>query len=260
MERLADLLRRRTPRRRVARGLCLALFLLVPLATGIPPGSARDWSSLRLRMVAEIEADVVATRAYIGKRALDPQVLAAMGRVPRHRFVPPQLVDAAYENRPLPIGHGQTISQPYIVALMTDLLEPQPGDAILEVGSGSGYQAAVLAELGTNVRTIEIIPELAREARALIGRLGYDNIQVREGDGYYGWPEDGPFDGIIVTAAADHVPPPLVRQLKSGGRMVIPVGHRFGVQFLLLITKNRSGRVQTRQILPVRFVPLTGKH
>ena len=143
---------------------------------------------------------------------------------------------------------------------MTDLLETEPGDSVLEVGTGSGYQAAILAENGAITRTIEIIPQLAQEAQELFKRLGYDRIQVRQGDGYFGWPEAAPFDGIIVTAAADHVPPPLVRQLKNGGRMVIPVGHRFGVQYLLLITKDRAGSVQTRQILPVRFVPLTGKH
>ena len=143
---------------------------------------------------------------------------------------------------------------------MTDLLEPEPDDSILEVGTGSGYQAAVLAELGVKMRTIEIIPQLAKQAQKQFARLGYDRIQVRQGDGYFGWSEAAPFDGIIVTAAADHVPPPLVRQLKNGGRMVIPVGPRFSVQHLLLITKSRSGKLQTHQILPVRFVPLTGKH
>jgi protein-L-isoaspartate(D-aspartate) O-methyltransferase len=211
-------------------------------------------------MVAEIRADVIATRSYIGKGSLQPEVLAVLGRVPRHAFVPAAMADQAYENRPLPIGHGQTISQPYIVALMTDLLEPDPGDSILEVGTGSGYQAAVLAELAGEIRTIEIIPELARRAKAVFRRLGYTRIRSRQGDGYFGWPDGGRFDGIIVTAAADHIPPPLVRQLKAGGRMVIPVGERFRVQYLLLITKDLDGRVVTRPILPVRFVPLTGGH
>ncbi|MBL0716290.1 MAG: protein-L-isoaspartate(D-aspartate) O-methyltransferase [Desulfosarcina sp.] len=230
------------------------------MALGVPPALARDWAIQREAMVAEIRADVIATRAYIGRGSLQSGVLAVLGRVPRHAFVPDAVRPSAYANRPLPIGHGQTISQPYIVALMTDLLEPGPEDTILEVGTGSGYQAAVLAELAGRIHTIEIIPELARQAEVRFKRLGYDRIQVRQGDGYFGWPDAGPFDGIIVTAAADHVPPPLVRQLKKGGRMVIPVGHRFSVQQLLLITKDREGKLKTRQILPVRFVPLTGDH
>ena len=251
--------------RRPSRGLFFALALalwgsiLTPTAS-IDTARAGDWVDLRRQMVAEIREDVTATRSYIGRNTLGAEVLAAMGRVPRHAFVPPQVIKAAYENRPLPIGHGQTISQPYIVALMTDLLEVEPGDSILEVGTGSGYQAAVLADLGAVVRSIEIIPELFAEAQARFQRLGYDGVITRQGDGYFGWPEAAPFDGIIVTAAADHVPPPLVRQLKNGGRLVIPVGHRFGVQYLLLITKDQAGRLQTRQILPVRFVPLTGAH
>ncbi len=232
----------------------------VLLAAGGVSIADRDWTARRAQMVAAIRDDVIATRAYIGRKALRSEVLATIGLVPRHAFVPAQVIEAAYENRPLPIGYGQTISQPYIVALMTDLLETEPGDAILEVGTGSGYQAAVLAELGAEVRTIEIIPELAQEVQARFRRLGYEHIQVRQGDGYFGWPEAAPFDGIMVTAAADHVPPPLVRQLKNGGRMVIPVGQRFGVQYLLLITKDHAGQLQTRQVLPVRFVPLTGKH
>jgi protein-L-isoaspartate(D-aspartate) O-methyltransferase len=238
----------------------LAAVLLGFAIIGVPWTRAQDWNALRQGMVAEIQADVTATRQYIGKGSLRPEVFAVMGRVPRHAFVPDAVRSAAYENRPLPIGFGQTISQPYIVALMTDLLEPGPEDTILEVGTGSGYQAAVLAELVGQVHTMEIIPELARQAEKRFARLGIANIQVRQSDGYFGWPDAGPFDGIIVTAAADHVPPPLVRQLKNGGRMVIPVGHRFSVQQLLLITKDKDGNLKTRQILPVRFVPLTGEH
>jgi protein-L-isoaspartate(D-aspartate) O-methyltransferase len=237
--------------------------LLTVLCVAIVIGDSRadakaDWEDRRRQMIAAIRADAAATRAHIGKQALRPDVLEVMARVPRHAFVPPSMAGAAYENRPLPIGYGQTISQPYIVALMTDLLEPAPEDKILEVGTGSGYQAAILAELADQIFTIEIIPELAREVRARFKRLGYARIRFHEGDGYYGWPGGGSFDGIIVTAAADHVPPPLVRQLKPGGRMVIPVGHRFGVQYLLLITRRADGEVTTRPILPVRFVPLTG--
>ena len=250
--------RNATGRRHVLQviGLCAVMIWLMA-AEGL---QAQDWAALREGMLNAIRDDVIATRAYIGKGTLRPGVWAALNRVPRHAFVPENVRALAYANRPLPIGYGQTISQPYIVALMTDLLEPDRDDVILEVGTGSGYQAAVLAELTESIHTIEIIPELARQARRRFDRLGYDRIQTRQGDGYFGWPEAGPFDGIIVTAAADHVPPPLVRQLRNGGRMVIPVGHRFDVQQLLLITKGPEGELQTRQILPVRFVPLTGKH
>lgn len=246
----------------VGQRFCAGLVaVLLGFATvGVPGIRAQDWTALREGMIAEIRADVIATRSYIGKGSLQPEVFAVLGRVPRHLFVPDDVRSAAYQNRPLPIGFGQTISQPYIVALMTDLLAPDPADTILEVGTGSGYQAAVLAELVGQVHTMEIIPELARQAEKRFARLGTANIRVRQGDGYFGWPDAGPFDGIIVTAAADHVPPPLVRQLKEGGRMVIPVGHRFSVQQLLLITKDNDGNLQTRQILPVRFVPLTGNH
>ncbi len=243
---------------RFLAGLTLTLLGLAALI--VPTAQAKDWEKLRAGMVNAIRADVVATRSYIGKGSLRPEVFDVMGRVPRHEFVPANVRPAAYLNQPLPIGHGQTISQPYIVALMTDLLEPDAEDTVLEVGTGSGYQAAVLAELVGRVYTIEIIPELARSAEERFKRLGYANVQARQGDGYFGWAEAGPFDGIAVTAAAEHVPPPLVRQLKRGGRMVIPVGHRFSVQQLLLITKGDDGKVQTRQILPVRFVPLTGEH
>jgi len=255
---------RRHPRR--CQPACQRFFvgLIVVLigyaSVGAPWIRAQDWAALRQGMMAEIHADVIATRSYIGKGSLRPEILTVLGRVPRHAFVPDELQAAAYENRPLPIGFGQTISQPYIVALMTDLLEVDPGDTILEVGTGSGYQAAVLAELTGQVYTIEIIPELARQVEKRFARLGLNRIRARQGDGYFGWPGAGPFDGIIVTAAADHVPPPLVRQLKKGGRMVIPVGHRFSVQQLLLITKDHEDNLQTRQILPVRFVPLTGDH
>jgi protein-L-isoaspartate(D-aspartate) O-methyltransferase len=181
-----------------------------------------------------------------------------MAAVPRHLFVPLASRGLAYENRPLAIGHGQTISQPYIVALMTDLLAVSPGDKVLEVGTGSLYQAAILAWLGAEVYTMEIIEPLAKEADDRLKRLALANIRTRAGDGYYGWPEQAPFDAIIVTAAASHVPPPLIGQLKPGGRMIIPVGSGFHTQQLLLITKENDGRLTTRQVLPVVFVPLTG--
>jgi protein-L-isoaspartate(D-aspartate) O-methyltransferase len=217
-----------------------------------------QYAGLRKAMVRAIQADVKETRAWIGKGELASGVLEAMGAVPRHAFVPARLRSSAYENRPLPIGYGQTISQPFIVALMTDLLGTGPESKVLEVGTGSGYQAAVLAKLVKRVCTIEIIPQLSRRAEDLLASLGYRNVKCRTGDGYYGWPEEAPFDEILVTAAADHIPPPLIRQLKPGGRMILPVGDPFAVQQLILVQKGSDGKVRSRQILPVRFVPLTG--
>ena len=204
-------------------------------------------------------ADLAAmTGESTGVDVVAPAVMAAIERVPRHEFVPEDIRSSAYANRPLPIGHGQTISQPYIVALMTHLLGVEPGARALEIGTGSGYQAAVLAELDARVHTIEIVEPLAREAADRLSRLGYDGVRTRLGDGYYGWPEAAPFEAIIVTAAARHVPPPLVEQLAPDGVLVIPVGEPFSVQLLLLVRKRENGEVSVRQILPVRFVPLTG--
>ena len=190
----------------------------------------------------------------------DRSVLAAMDKVPRHVFVPPDLRLYAYADRPLPIGEGQTISQPYIVGLMTQILEIQESDNVLEIGTGSGYQAAVLAELCKNVYTIEIIPSLGKRAEQLLGHMGYQNIHIKIGDGYYGWPEHAPFDGIIVTAAAAEVPKALIDQLAIGGRLVMPVGGEFQVQKLMRLEKREDGSVSREIILPVRFVPLTGDH
>ncbi len=186
----------------------------------------------------------------------DPRVLEAMGRVPRHLFVPGALRFQAYADHPLPIGNGQTISQPYIVALMTQLAEVEPDDVVLEVGTGSGYQAAVLSEIVREVYTIEIVPDLADTAKARLSDLGYRDVTVRTGDGYLGWKEKGPFDAILVTAAATEVPPPLVEQLAPGGVLVIPVGSQAQVQSLLRIEKTEDGRTVTREVLPVVFVPL----
>ncbi|MCB1762725.1 MAG: protein-L-isoaspartate(D-aspartate) O-methyltransferase, partial [Gammaproteobacteria bacterium] len=191
-------------------------------------------------MIREIEADVRETSIYIDKQELDARVMRVMAEVPRHLFIPEKQRPFAYDNRPLGIGHGQTISQPYIVALMTDLLRPHPGDRVLELGTGSGYQAAVLAQLGAQVSTIEIIEPLARQAEERLTGLGYDNITTRIADGYYGWEEHAPFDAIVVTAAASQIPPPLLRQLKPGGRMVIPIGGSFQVQQLVLIEKQQD--------------------
>ena len=234
-------------------------FLIIFLAlTIIDIAHADNWELLRQGMIEEIEGDVRETSAYIDKEALDDRVMEAMGKVPRHEFVPAELRPHAYKNRPLPIGHGQTISQPYIVALMTDLLKLKPGHRVLELGTGSGYQAAILAELTDRVFSIEIIGALGDEAASRLRRLGYKNIETRVGDGYYGWEEEAPFDAIVVTAASGQIPPPLISQLKPGGRMVIPVGGRFQVQQLMLVEKAVDGKLTVRQILPVRFVPLTG--
>jgi protein-L-isoaspartate(D-aspartate) O-methyltransferase len=238
-------------------GLILAaLCLAVPLAAG---EAATGYAAARAALVGELRAQGQYDPPP-GKSGFSARVLAAMNEVPRHEFVPESELREAYDNHPLPIGHGQTISQPYIVALMTDLVDPEPGDVVLEIGTGSGYQAAVLAGLVEKVYSIEIIEPLADQAKARLARLGYGNVETRLGDGYFGWEEHAPFDAIVVTAAASHVPPPLIEQLKPGGRMVIPVGGRFQVQYLLLVEKAAAGEIVTRQITAVRFVPLTGKH
>src|SRR5688572_18501322 len=211
--------------------------------------AADPFAASRARMIAEIEADVRWTSADTGRKALDPKVMRVLGSVPRHQFVPRSLQGAAYDNRPLPIGYGQTISQPYIVALMTDLLDVDGDDVVLEVGTGSGYQAAVLSKLVKSVYTIEIVPALAKQSAARLHALGYRNVSIRHGDGYEGWPAAAPFDAIIVTAAASHIPPPLIRQLKPGGRMVIPVGGPFATQTLMFVEKTAEGKVTSRQIL-----------
>jgi protein-L-isoaspartate(D-aspartate) O-methyltransferase len=206
-------------------------------------------------MLDEIAADAAATAAYTGRTAFDPRVMQALATVPRHEFVPAAEERHAYVNNALPIGHGQTISQPYIVALMTDLLEPQPGDVVLEVGTGSGYQAAVLSQLVLQVYSVEVIPELANEARERLARLGFGNVSIKVGDGSAGWPEHAPFEGIIVTAAAAAVPDALLAQLGNGGRMVIPIGSPQR-QELMLIERSATGELRQRDLLPVAFVPL----
>jgi protein-L-isoaspartate(D-aspartate) O-methyltransferase len=216
----------------------------------------QDFAAQRARMVAEVDAMYAETRTETGLHAMSPAVRSALGRVERHRLVPPGEASRAYRNHPLPIGAGQTISQPYIVALSTDLLQPRSGDVVLEVGTGSGYQAAVLAEVVGRVYSIEIIESLGRTAAQRLEELGYDNVEVRIGDGYAGWPEKGPFDGIVVTAAAPQVPQALIDQLKPGGRMVIPVGGASDIQHLKLLTKRPDGGVEEKKVLPVRFVPL----
>ncbi|HVS26027.1 MAG TPA: protein-L-isoaspartate(D-aspartate) O-methyltransferase [Burkholderiales bacterium] len=223
-----------------------------------PAGSAMDEQRvdlMRQQMVAEVVAETVFLTPRLGKAALDARVIEVMAKIPRHEFVPVELRPHAYLNRPLPVGYDKTISQPFIVAVMTDLLEPQPGDVVLEVGAGVGYQAAILAELVKQVYSIEIIEELALGAKRRLHRLGYRNVEVRIGNGYYGWPEHAPFDKIMVTAAPDLIPPPLIAQLKLGGRMVIPTGIS-DKQQLVLVEKAGNGKLMIKEILPVRFSEL----
>ncbi|MFQ5565825.1 MAG: protein-L-isoaspartate(D-aspartate) O-methyltransferase [Paracoccaceae bacterium] len=236
------------------RGALLAGFSLCSLATA---AAGADLAAQRLEMVRTIEQHARYTSDIVGEEGISPRVLEVMRTVPRHLFIPERRRSLAYDDRPVEIGYGQTISQPFIVALMTHLLEPAPDHVVLEIGTGSGYQAAVLSPLAAKVCTIEVITELGEAATERLAALGYANVETKIADGYHGWPECGPFDGIVVTAAADHVPPPLVDQLKPGGRMVIPVGGMFAVQHLTMVEKTGSGEVLTRQLLPVRFVPFT---
>jgi protein-L-isoaspartate(D-aspartate) O-methyltransferase len=225
----------------------LTVLLLLPVGT---PATAQQPDSLareRERLVAE---------QLVPRGVRDSATLAAMRSVPRHEFVPPEVRRLAYADSPVPIGHGQTISQPYVVALMTELVRPRPGARVLEVGTGSGYQAAVLAAAGCRVWTIEIFGALALEARERLRRLGYDLVTVRHGDGYAGWPEAAPFDAIVVTAGADSIPPALLAQIGPGGRLVMPVGNPYLDQRLVLVEKDERGGITTRDVEPVRFVPL----
>jgi protein-L-isoaspartate(D-aspartate) O-methyltransferase len=225
----------------------LALVAATAALCSVLPAQERDrYARLRADMVRLIESRGVE----------DSATLAALRRVPRHEFVPDEYRREAYGDSPLPIGHGQTISQPYIVGYMTEILKPRPGLKVLEVGTGSGYQAAVLAAAGCEVYTIEIFEALATSARDRLARLGFDRVAVRHGDGHFGWEEHAPFDAVIVTAAAGYIPPALVEQLKPGGRMIIPVGSVQGVQYLIQVEKDRRGAVTTRTLIPVRFVPM----
>jgi protein-L-isoaspartate(D-aspartate) O-methyltransferase len=237
----------------VTGGPFASLFMALAMSGGAP---APDFAAERASLVVEVDRMYAATRNLTGLAAMSPRVRAALGKVERHRLVPAAVRALAYRNHPLPIGQGQTISQPYIVALSTDLVALEPHHKVLEVGTGSGYQAAVLAEIVARVYTIEIIEALGKEAEARLAELGYRNIEVRIGDGYLGWPEQAPFDAIVVTAAAPFVPEALVAQLKPGGRMVIPVGADGEEQELLLIVKSAQGKIERWRILPVRFVPL----
>ncbi len=225
--------------------LCL---LFITACTDAKPPATGDLTAQRNAMVdQQIEA----------RGITDPATLEAMRTVPRHDFLPMRLRSEAYMDYPLPIGHGQTISQPYIVAFMTEAIRPQPGEKILEIGAGSGYQAAILAQMGADVYTIEIVEPLAEMARQTLERLGYKNIRVKHGDGFRGWPEHAPFDAIVVTCAPDKIPPDLVAQLKDGGRMIIPVGG--GMEQELVLLRKKGDKVEKQSVLPVRFVPMTGE-
>jgi protein-L-isoaspartate(D-aspartate) O-methyltransferase len=239
-----------------------AAVFFVSLGLAAAPGCDRPPGGSAKVQPAQQEADQASrsrmVETQIAARGVrDPRVLAAMRKVPRHLFVDPSQRDHAYEDHPLPIAASQTISQPYIVALMTELLALTPRARVLEIGTGSGYQSAVLGELAAEVYSIEIVPDLARAASQKLRELGYSHVIVREGDGYRGWPEHAPFDGIIVTAAPERIPQPLIDQLAAGGRMVIPVGGFF--QELKVFTKQADGRVTEKDIIPVRFVPMTGE-
>jgi protein-L-isoaspartate(D-aspartate) O-methyltransferase len=228
----------------------------------LPPGNGQGadstYATERSRMVAEIADMARETAGETGHARFSDAVMEAMRKVPRHRFVDPTQAGSAYRNHPLPIGRGQTISQPYIVALTTHLVAPQKHHRVLEIGTGSGYQAAVLAELVSHVYTVEIIETLGREAEKRLQTLGYGNVSVRIGDGHAGWPEHAPYDSIVVTAAASHLPPALVEQLKPGGRMVIPIGSQSRTQQFILVEKAADGSLSQRPVLPVMFVPMTG--
>ncbi|OOZ35381.1 protein-L-isoaspartate(D-aspartate) O-methyltransferase [Solemya velesiana gill symbiont] len=233
--------------------------ILVFSCLGLHPAVADEYEEQRIKLLTEVIKDVEDMEHVLGRSELTREVLSALEDVPRHEFVPEKARPYAYRNRPLSIEHGQTISQPLIVAIMTDLLDIKPGDRVFELGTGSGYQAAILADMDAEVYSMEIIEPLAESADQRLNRLGYD-VRVRVGDGYHGWEEQAPFDAIIVTAAGDHIPLPLVKQLKPGGRMILPVGGRFFTQQLILVTKESGGTIQTQDILPVSFVPLTGDH
>ncbi|MGH8706271.1 MAG: protein-L-isoaspartate(D-aspartate) O-methyltransferase [Burkholderiales bacterium] len=237
-------------------GLAAALAALGMNEIEAQADSVARFAELRARMVAEVDAMYAETRHETGLAAMSARVRAALAKVERHQMIPPGQLKLAYRNHPLPIGHGQTISQPYIVALSTDLIAPEPQHVVLEVGTGSGYQAAVLAEIVRSVYSIEIVEALGAEAARRLAAMGYRNVEVRIGDGYRGWPEKAPFDGIIVTAAAPRVPQALVEQLRPGGRMAIPVGETWEVQQLVLVSKRPDGTIAQKNVLPVRFVPL----
>ncbi len=241
------------------RLLIKTVALVLLLSESCPVFANDEYDAERRALWSAVDFQISRLRDEVGFSRLSPNIREALQKVPRHRFVPDDQVVHAYENRPLPIGFGQTISQPLMVAVMTELLGVCAGDRVFELGTGSGYQAAVLDQVGAQVYSVEIVPELGARARNTLHELGHTAIQTRVGDGYFGWPEAAPFDAIIVTAASDHVPPPLLKQLKPGGRMLIPVGSRYLTQKLVMITRDSDGTVTSQELMPVTFVPLTGE-
>lgn len=238
--------------------IVISIFSL--LTAAFPLSAQDEFDNERRALWSAVDLQISRLRDEIGFKHLSPKVRRALEQVPRHLFIPENQRSHAYENRPLPIGYGQSISQPLMVALMSELLDVCEDENVFELGTGSGYQAAVLDTLGAHVFSMEIIPELAAQARQTLDTLGYSDVETRVGDGYFGWPEAAPFDAIIVTAASDHVPPPLLSQLKPGGRMLIPVGGDSTTQKLVMITRDGYGNLTTQELLPVDFSPMTGAH
>ena len=240
------------------RGLCAGLLLLLSALPAGSQDSAIDYDRARAVMIQMIQIEALLASDLTGIEQIDARILEAMAEVPRHAFVPSELRPYAYGNHPLPVGHAQNLAAPFLVALMTHLADPKPGDVIFETGTGAGYHAAVLAHLVDEVYSVEVIEPLAMSATATLRRLGYDRVSAKAGDGYYGWSAKGPFDAIIVKEALDHVPSPLLDQLKPGGRLVIPLGSDFNGQYLTLVEKSLDGAIRKRRVLPVRFSVLQG--
>jgi protein-L-isoaspartate(D-aspartate) O-methyltransferase len=233
-------------------------WALVIAVVGAAPAVADELAAERAEMLRRVEIETLMLSGETGIAEIDPRILAAMGDVPRHAFVPEPLRPYAYRPHPLPVGHEQNIAAPLLVALMTQLVAPEAGDVVFETGTGAGYHAAVLSRLAAEVYSVEVVAPLAERATRILKELGYDNVFVREGDGYFGWAAKGPYDAMVIKEAIDHVPPPLLGQLKPGGRMVIPLGREGGPQYLTLVTKDAAGKVTERRIMPVRFSPLQG--
>jgi protein-L-isoaspartate(D-aspartate) O-methyltransferase len=234
------------------------VFMLAMLAVSFAPARAADVAAERAEMVRQIELETLMLSSVTGIGEIDPRILAALGAVPREAFVQEALRPYAYQPHPLPVGHDQNLAAPFLVALMTQLVAPAAGDVVFETGTGAGYHAAILSMLAAEVYSVEVVAPLAARAASVLKDLAYDNVFVREGDGYFGWVEKGPYDAMVIKEAIDHVPPPLLQQLKRGGRMVIPIGPARGPQYLTLVTRDQDGKVHQRRILPVRFSPLQG--
>jgi protein-L-isoaspartate(D-aspartate) O-methyltransferase len=233
---------------------------LVLTVLAVLPAQARaaDRAAERAEMIRQVEVETLLLSGETGIEAIDPRILAALGEVPRHAFVPEPLRPYAYQPHPLPVGHEQNLAAPLLAALMTQLVAPEPDDVVFETGTDTGYQAAVLSRLAAEVYSVEVVAPLADQAARLLKELGYDNVLVREGDGYFGWADKGPFDAMVIKEAIDHLPPPLLQQLARGGRMVIPLGPARGPQYLTLVTRDADGKLSERRIMPVRFSPLQG--